>query len=768
MKKFSELVIKHRKIVVFTTVFITLVLGYCLKDLTINADITSYLPKSDPVVKLFNYIGEEYGGNSLAMVALETDDIFNKETIEQLNYLTSQFKLLDGVSYVTSLANVLDIKKGEDGIEIGRLIDEYALPKTAKELQKLKKYTLSKDMYRGRLISDDAKATLIICRLNGDVGKIETAKQLKEIIKKLELKEKVYFGGIPFQMIDISDIILNDMRVLIPFILLLIFISLFLSFRTLRGVFLPILSVLISTIWTLGIMSVLKIPLTVISNIIPVILIAVGSAYSIHVISKFNEESDVDEDKLNHSKRALKEIGIPVILAAVTTTAGFMAFVFGSYLSMIQEFGIFAGLGVLFSLLISITFVPSVLSLLSFKNKTAYLNDNIKKKDGITRFMDKIGEWVLKNEKKIIAAGIVVVIISVLGIPKIQRKVDMLDYFKHGSSIRLTEEIMQNKFGGSIPIQILVKGDIQDPAVLAEMKKMENFLESLDDVKNSQSVADLIEEMSDVMGEGKVIPDSKDKVCNLWFLLEGEEVMSQLVNDDKTEAIIQATIASVNTKQMRNLVKNIEKYINRTKSSSFTFTQTGMPSIYQHLDDSMMQSQIQSLIIAIILVFICLVFLLRSFIGGLIGLVPIGFTLIVVFGFMGFSGIPLDIATVLVGSISIGIGIDYSIHFVSRFRKEFKKDKTELEALDRTLETSGKAILINVITVMLGFLVLVLANLIPLRRFGILVAITMIGSGVSAITLLPSIILATKAGFIGDFQRFINMSKNHFMNKNKS
>ena len=768
MKKFAEFVIKHRKAVIFITVLITLILGYCLKDLTINADITSYLPKSDPVVKLFNYIGEEYGGNSLAMVALETDNIFNKETIEQLNYLTSQFKLLDGVSYVTSLANVLDIKKGEDGIEIGRLIDEYALPKTAKELQKLKKYTLSKNMYRGRLISDDAKATLIICRLNVEIDKIKTAKQLKEIIKKADLKEKVYFGGIPFQMIDISNIILNDMRVLIPFILLLIFISLFLSFRTLRGVLIPILSVLISTIWTLGIMSVLKIPLTVISNIIPVILIAVGSAYSIHVISKFNEESDVDEDKLKHSKRALKEIGITVILAAVTTTAGFMAFVFGSYLSMIQEFGIFAGLGVLFSLLISITFVPSVLSLLSLKNKTAYLNDNIEKKDGITRFMDKIGEWVLKNEKKIIAAGIVVVIISILGIPKIQRKVDMLDYFKHGSSIRLTEEIMQNKFGGSIPIQILVKGDIQEPAVLTEMKKMEDFLESLDDVKNSQSVADLIEEMSDVMGEGKVIPDNKNKVCNLWFLLEGEEVMSQLVNDDKTEAIIQATIASVNTKRMRNLVKNIARYINRTKSSSFTFTQTGMPSIYQHLDDSMMQSQIQSLIIAIILVFICLVFLLRSFIGGLIGLVPIGFTLIVVFGFMGFSGIPLDIATVLVGSISIGIGIDYSIHFVSRFRKEFKKDKTELEALDKTLETSGKAILINVITVMLGFLVLVLANLIPLRRFGILVAITMIGSGVSAITLLPSIILATKAGFIGDFQRFINMSKNHFMNKNKS
>lgn len=118
MRKFSELVIKYRKIIIFITIIITLIIGYSMKDLKINADITSYLPKTDPVVKLFNYIGEEYGGTLLAMVALETEDIFNKETIGRINYLTSEFKLVNGVSYVTSLANVLDIKKDEYGIEM--------------------------------------------------------------------------------------------------------------------------------------------------------------------------------------------------------------------------------------------------------------------------------------------------------------------------------------------------------------------------------------------------------------------------------------------------------------------------------------------------------------------------------------------------------------------------------------------------------------------------------------------------------------------------
>jgi len=768
VKKFAEIILKLRTVIIVTTVLVTLILGYFIKDLKINPDISSYLPKSDPVVKLFNYIGEEYGGNQLAIVAIETDDIFNKETIESINYLTQEFKKVEGVSYVTSLTNILDIKTDEEGtLQISRLIDEYSLPRTPQDIQKLKSYTLSKDMYRGRLVSDDSKATLIICRLREDVDKIKIAKQLKEIIKKVNLKEKVHYSGLPFQMMDISEIILNDLKFLVPIVFLLIIISLFFSFRSLRGVLLPILSVLISTIWTLGIMSILKIPLTVISDIIPVILIAIGTAYSIHVISKFDEDLSTGEDKIKRAQNALSEVGVPVILAGVTTIAGFISFVFGSYLTVISQFGIFSSLGVLFALIISLTFTPSVLSLSSLKGKIINLSENFSKKNGVAKFMAKIGGWVLTNEKTIIVGAIIVVVLCFIGIPKIERKVDMLDYFSPKNPIRITEEMMEKKFGGSVPVQILVKGDIQDPKVLKEMKKMEDFLKTQDNVHNPQSIADLIEEMSDVMGEGKDIPDSKDKVSNLWFLLEGEEIMSQLVNPDKTEAVIQATLGSVDTKRGRKLIKNIDDYIKRINDSSVAFFQAGIPMIYRNLDDSNINSQIWSLIIALVLVFICLVFLTHSVTGGLIGLTPIVFTLLVIFGFMGFTGIPLDIATVLVGSISIGIGIDYSIHFVSRFRKEFKEDKAELEALDKTLETTGKAILINVITVTMGFLVLILSNLVPLQRFGILVAITMIGSGIGAITLLPAIILLSRASFIGDFSRFINGAKNRLIKELK-
>ncbi len=763
MKKAAELIIKFRIVIIIGTILMTIVMGYYLKNIKINPDIVSYFPKDDPVVELFNYIGEEYGGTQLAIVAIEADEIFQKEIIRNIQEITSDIQMLDGVSYVTSITNVLNMKDDEfGGIEIGKLIDEYELPESLEELQAIKEYTLLKDMYKGRLISEDSKTSLIVCRLDAEADKIQTAYQIKEIVSNKKISGKALYGGIPFQLIDLSDIMLKDISVLIPIISILIILSLFFSFRSFRGVILPLVSVAFSTIWTLGVMSLLNIPLTVISNIIPVILMAVGSAYSIHVINKFNESVVSNENRVEQSKKALGEISIPVLLASVTTIVGFAAFIFGAYLDMIRDFGLFSGLGIFFAFVVSITFVPSVLSFLPVLQSSSKKETN--KKKGIILFMDKVGIFVLKNEKTIIIGGIIFFIVSLLGVPKIQRSVDMLDYFKKGTNIRLTERMMEHKFGGSIPIQILVKGDIQDPAVLNEMAKFEDFLDGQGDVRNPQSIADLIEEMNDVMGDGKTIPDSRQKITNLWFLLEGEDVMSQLVNSDYTEAVIQATIISIDTKRITRLVSDIQTYIDNIDNSDFTFTQTGMHIIYKKLDDSMMKSQVQSLIIALVLIFLIMTFQMHSVSGGLMGLIPIFFTLAIIFGVMGYLKIPLDIATVLVGSISIGIGIDYSIHFINRFKKEFLQNRNELKALRITLETTGRAIVINVITVMLGFLVLIFANLIPLQRFGILVAITMIGSGIGAITLLPAVILITKAKFVGDWSEM----KNGILNKTNS
>ena len=226
------------------------------------------------------------------------------------------------------------------------------------------------------------------------------------------------------------------------------------------------------------------------------------------------------------------------------------------------------------------------------------------------------------------------------------------------------------------------------------------------------------------------------------FLENDQKFLSDL-RDDVWE--INEEWTAVSGSKYANLAGNT-KVENRTKLSA---QQTGMPIIYNDLDRQIMKSQAFSLSIAILLVFLLLAYRLKSIIGGLISTTPTILTILINFTIMAIFGIPLDVITILIGSVAVGIGIDYTIHFIIRFKVEHARGKTELEALDKTLETTGKAIVINALSVMMGFLVLFLGNIVPMQRFGYLIALTMIISATASITVLPALLLVTRAGFIG-------------------
>ena len=958
MRRFAETVLRFRVLVIVLTLLTTLILGYFLKNLSINSDIFSSLAQDDPRVVLLNEVGDKFGGSSLAMVALESDDAFSYANLTRLAEITRRFKEMDEVAYVTSLTDVLDIKKTEWGLEVGKLIDNDAIPLDSAALRRLKEYTLSKRMYRGNLVSENGRIAVVAARLRDGADKVATGRRMREIVEATQGSQKVYYAGIPFQMGSLTDMIQTDMRKLLPLVVLVVIVVLFLGFWSLRGILLPLSCAAMSTIWVLGVMSVLRIPLTIMSNIMPVLLVAIGSAYGIHMLSKYNEDVRHGEGKFWGIREALSEVGIPILLAGVTTLIGFLTFL-SSSLSLIREFGIFTALGVAFAMLVSITFLPAVLSFL----KVAPSRPGRKAAGNAwsTRAMDKLGGVVLRNTKLIVAVCAVVVVLSLIMIPRLKREVNMVDYFKKDSEIRQGEEMMENRLGGSIPIQILFRGDWKDPFVLKEMLRLESFLGAQPDVHDPQSVADLICEMNWVMNGHHTIPETKEGVANLWFFLEGNEALSQLIASGGSEALIQAKVRSLNTKRVHALVSSVEDYIRRelrtdlvpvklsaaspelaaelkkervdriltaidmdvarrglewnsdspelqkvmtaavaadsggldkalidaamsrmgaylhsgdadiqieserviaavvADISGFLRTgipgdadivavlkkavprsqyardpemldqaaeamaaiiadeadrarvnrlirmlglflpsslaadeeflgelrddvweinedwtaiagseyaslpgnpevkdraelsaqQTGMPIVYLDIDRNLARSQVLSLAIAILLVFLLLAYRLKSAIGGLVSITPIVITVLVNFLIMALFRIPLDIVTVLLGSIAVGIGIDYTIHFVTRFKVEHAQGRTEFEALDKTLRTTGKAIIINAVSVAMGFLVLVLGSIVPLQRFGYLIALSMIVSAVASITVLPALLLVTRPGFVG-------------------
>jgi predicted RND superfamily exporter protein len=348
---------------------------------------------------------------------------------------------------------------------------------------------------------------------------------------------------------------------------------------------------------------------------------------------------------------------------------------------------------------------------------------------------------LFKHPKYTFTAWILIIALAIGGIFLINISSNMQLYFKKNNSSRITEDILQQDFGGSMPIYVLFKGDIQNPELLKLMKKMQHKMEENKYVTTTQSVADLIEEMNDAMGEGKKVPDERDKIEQLWFLIEGQDIMSQLVTEELDEAIIQSKFSSSESKDMKAFIKEMDAFIAGNKIEGCSVEFTGMPSIYVSMNRSLINSQFSSLAIAVLMTLLVVGLILKSFWKGVYATIPILGTILILFGFMGYMGINLDIATVLVASVALGIGIDYSIHVISHFDHVYKQTGALNPAIENTILISGKAVLINVMSVTGGFLVLLFSQMVPLQNFGLLVALSMICSGTGSLTLLPAILI---------------------------
>ncbi|MBN2615956.1 MAG: RND family transporter [Bacteroidales bacterium] len=740
MNKISERIIKYRLLIVLLTLGITAFLGYQITNLKMDSDIINSLPDNDSTAVLYKNIGNEFGGNSMGMVILQTKNIFKASVLEDVKRVTDSLQLMPGISTVTSLTNIIEIRGGDFGIDVGHLLDEYDLPKTQPQLDSLAKRVMSKEMYKGNIVSPDSTSTIVMFKLQEGVNKELIAKKIKDKIGAMHLSEKVYFAGTPIMMDDMSNLMRADMTKLLPVTFIVIMLILFLSFGTIRGVIMPLLSSGISIVWVLGLMHLMGYHLDLITNELPIVLLAVGSAYTIHVINRINEERGKDRKKA--MIRALTYIIIPVFLSGITTVFGFASFIFGAYLTMIKNFGIFTSLGVIFALGLSLVFVPAFIALLNFYRKDRAKKTKEKKESLLSRWMLKpLSRTVLHHPKAFLWVVVALILISSIGIFRIRTSVDMMSYFQKGNQTRVSERIMQKEFGGSSPVFVVFKGDMQNPEVLKSMMATEDYMKRFPDISTTQSVADLIEEMNNVMGEGKRIPDTKIKIQQLWFLLEGQDIMSQLVNHDLNKGIIQSRFASSDSKQMEEFAKYMNQYIKKHSTPQCQIELTGMPSVYVKMNNSLIRSQFTSLSLAILLVIFIVGLILKSFKKGFYAAIPIFATIIILFGFMGFAGIALDIATVLVASVALGMGIDYSIHIITHFYNDLKETHDVEAAINETIRVSGKAIIINVASVAAGFLVLLFSHIVPIQNFGLLVALSMAGSGFAALTILPILLI---------------------------
>jgi predicted RND superfamily exporter protein len=743
MDKFSAFVIKARWFIIVFVIAVSVLLGFQIPKIKINSDIINSLPAHDKDAVLMRQIGEQFGGNRLGMVILDCENVFNPEVLKHVKQITDSLTQIQGITSVTSLTNAIDVKSTDEGMEIGRLVDEFNIPETQEELAKLKENVLSNNRYTGTLVSADGTAAIVIFSLSEDADIQKMARIVEEKINSLQLPERIYYAGSPMLVTSIANLISADLKLLFPIALLVIALVLFLSFHSWRGVIFPLLVCIIAIDWVIGTMGLFGFEMSMVSNNIPIVLLAVGSAYAIHVLHWIGHVKAENQRKA--IAVAIASVAIPVILAALTTMAGFLSFIFGSYLKMIRDFGLFTALGTFFSLFLSLIFVPALLSVFSSNKKSAVVTHEpvIQKSLLHTYFLSPLQRFLYSYPKQIIWAWLILAVVAIFGITLIQRNVDVRNYFKKENPTRIAEDIMTRKFGGTKPVFVLFTGDILSPELLNTMARMEEYMKKSPDIAGTQSVAGLIADINGAFGDSRKIPDEKEMVEQLWFLLDGNENVQKLVNPELTEAIIISKFVSSENKLKKEFAEYMQKFIAENENEAFTIQVTGMPFIESSLDQSLINSQIGSLIIAVIFVIFIVGLILRSLLSGIYAAVPIIASIAVLFGFMGYSGIPLNIATVLVASIAVGIGIDYSIHVITHFNNALKKGEDIHQALDETIGISGKAIIINVFSVSAGFLVLLFSEMVPLEYFGMLISLSMFSSGLGALTLLPAILIVS-------------------------
>jgi len=948
LQKISSLVIEKRCLIVFIILVITAFFIYQMKNLYYNNRFTEWIPKNDPILKLLLDTGEKFGSNELVMIAVKAKkgETFTSEILHRIKLLTEDLKGKKEIFLVTSITNSPDIKRIEDGIEVRDFLD--VIPESNEELEKFKNYALSKESFVNNIISSDGNwlAMAIYIKSGGDP--IATFKDvIKPTVEKhLSDTVNIYYSGDPSDAYFANVLSTKDLTRLIPIVILAILFVLYFSFKSFKGVLFPSLVVLMATIWVFGLMGLLHRAMNIVTPALPVLLIALGSAYGIHVLNKIFHEVGSEKTKLSRLKIATAEIIIPVIMAGITTAVGFASFVTAK-LNIIIEFGLLAGAGIIFALIISLSFIPAGYGVLPLGKEKRLLNYE---NHYYAQFLNPLAKFVRKHSKLTLFFALLVFFLFLIGIPRITREVNFAEYYPKKSQPRLALDVVKEHFGGAYPLTVYFKGEnIKSAADLRIIRRAENYLYSIDGVSLAFSVADFIQEMNFQLNSRYHIPDSNGGAANLWFFMEGRDELKQIVTDDLKESLVFSKVSNTDTKFMKNIQKKMSVFLKREFSEGFVkfdmdklperlrqslrkeeakyildeiswlvnyygqgknfdrnqaqiillslietmpesedpdvkeriehefkdyiffeyfdfeissrlkeelclklitavfkqnfrkdeidrilkasipssiydkeiaddvantlvfrvqeakkfafseraylalknifpedankndnfkkkalglfyeiadslvilpvnklkgipgeavefqrIDQSGFPAALTRLDRFLYISQFQSLILALIVTFILMSLMRGSLLLGTISLTPILFTLGIIYGFLGWTGIPLDYATMMIASISIGIGIDYSIHFIHGVGLDMDKGHSLEEAVHLTYLEKGKAILANSMAVIVGFLVLLLSSMSPLRHFGGTMAGSMFLAAFSALTILPALILIIK------------------------
>jgi len=748
-------------IVIAVTIIISALFFMQMKKKSrMETDLDKYMPQDHPAFVYSDQAEEWFGINDGIIVAIENQKgIFNTSTLDTLKQLTKRLQKMDEIekSDVTSLYTADNIIGTEDGMDVKAFYKR--VPKSDEKLNELKLNVENNEMTFGRLVSFDETVTVIIAEIKDDVFTQEFYNEILALADSYETDDiKIHVAGRPIVEGTMALLGPADMKKMVPIVLLVITLVLFFMLRSVKSTLLTMAVVFFSVLWAFGLMAAVNIPIYAVSTMIPVMLIAIGVADGIHLYSHLQLflRKNPDASKKEATIDMLQHMWKPVIMTSITTAVGFISLL-TSQVYPIKYFGIFTAFGVLMAMVFSLVLIPAGIMIFGLPKVKKTVKKESKKEFNLAY---SFTATVLKRKSVSIFATAAIIILSIVGMQKIWINSSFLDKFEKDSDIVLTDKFINNHFGGTTTLNLILDSEgekdvFKNPEVLKLTDRMQSKLENdLEVVGNSFTLTDYTKRMNKVMNADKEefnkIPDNRDLVAQYLLLYEmsgDPENLNKVVDYDYAKLNVTFQLKSDNSKAINSAIALIDSYEDDFEKHGITMNYAG--SGYKGLvfTDLILEGQIMSLVLSLIIVIVLLSLMFKNYKIGLIGAVPIIITALISFGIMGFLNIPLNTTTALLSSIAIGIGIDYAVHFIEQYRFNASKSDDKLIVAQKTMAHSGRAISFNAIVVIAGFMVLVFSVFPPNRELGALVSLNMFTSFIGTVTIMLVLLKASNIYF---------------------
>ena len=697
-----------------------------------------FLRKGDAVRRTYDTFNRQFGRDSTALVAIEAEEVFDLHFLERLRALHEELDALPQIEDITSLVNARKTYGREDELVVEDLLESW--PRDEADLAELREKVFANPLYVDQLISADARLTVIVLQLDrysslgpagddlagfGDEGDAALLTQEEEqritaaILEVAERHEalgfRVFVTGGPVLELFLFEQMQRDIMVSVLLSMLVIGLLLYVLFRRLSGVVLPLGVVLLALLSATGSMAALGVPVTLPIQILPSFLLAVGVCGAVHILTLVYRELDAGRTREEAIVAALAHSGLPVAMAGLTTAGGLASFT-SSPLLPVVHFGVFGPLGVLFSLVFVLVLLPALLAVIPVGRRARAAEDI--RAPLADRMLQAFGSAAVARPWWIVAATVLLVVLAALGATRLRFSHHPMRWLPEESSVRIATDRVNRGLGGASVLEVLletpgVENGLQDPQLLARLDELRDLALSLEvngfEVANTVSLADILKETHQALNENRAefyaVPADPQLVSQELLLFEnsGSDDLEDVVDSQFSRASFSLRIPWRDAADSLPLFDVVETAFREKLGDGVEVTLTGGEAVFSRTMVAVTQSMARSYVLALFIVTPLMILLIGTLRGGLISMIPNLTPIVLTLGLAGWLGLRIDFSSMMIGAIVLGIAVDDTIHFMHVFQRYCRGNGDAREAVRRTLETTGRAILFTSIVLCAGF-----------------------------------------------------------------